>query len=393
MSTTVSQSIAERSDSPALWALLIGNFVIALGVLAPAGLVNELTHAFSVSVPTVGTLIGYGATLLCLEAPLFAFVTNRIDRRLLLTGALAIYAIGHLASAFAPTFGALLGIRLLMIGAAAIFTPQAASAIGLFVDPRRRGAAVTFIFMGWSLASALGIPVASLLAAHFGWSATYGIISAACAAAAIGVAVTLPPRLNAPQLSTHQWRLVFGNPKIMTILAVTAVALAGQFTVYPFIAAQLKVDLDAGPELIAVMLALFGIAGIVGGSVTTTGIDKLGPPATVAISLGLVVLGLLLWFPSSQSIALAAASIFIWGLGFAPSNSTQQARLIGAEPAVASASVALNTSAIYLGQAGGTFIGGQAMMWGHEHSIGLIGAALVTLAFAVSAFARIRFRA
>jgi predicted MFS family arabinose efflux permease len=372
---------------------MLGNFVIALGVLAPAGLVNELTHSFSVSVPTVGTLIGDGATLLCIEAPLLAFITNRIDRRALLVGALVLYAVGHLASAFAPSFGALLAIRLAMIGGAAIFTPQAASAVGLFVEPQRRGAAVTFIFMGWSLSAALGIPIATLLAAHLGWSATYMIVAAACAAAAIGVATTMPRQLKAPPLSVRAWKHVFGSAKILSILAVTAIALTGQFAVYPFVAAQLKTELGASPELIALTLAMFGIAGVVGASITGKGIDKLGPSATVAASLGAVICGLLLWFLSLHSIALAAASIFTWGLGFAPGNSTQQARLIGAEPDLASASVALNTSAIYLGQAGGTFIGGQAITMGSGHSLGLIGAALVALALAVSLFARMRFKA
>ena len=62
----------------ARWALLFGNFVIGTGVLAPAGLINELSSAFSVDVPKAGSLIGYGAAVLCIEAPLLAFLTNRV---------------------------------------------------------------------------------------------------------------------------------------------------------------------------------------------------------------------------------------------------------------------------------------------------------------------------
>ena len=42
----------------ALWALLFGNFVIGAGILAPAGLINDLRQAFNVDAATVGTLIG-----------------------------------------------------------------------------------------------------------------------------------------------------------------------------------------------------------------------------------------------------------------------------------------------------------------------------------------------
>jgi len=87
------------------------------------------------------------------------FLTNRIDRRMLLTGSMVLYVAGHLASAFAPGFSALLAIRLVMVASAAVFTPQAAAAVGLFVRPERRSSAVALVFVGWSLASAFGVPV------------------------------------------------------------------------------------------------------------------------------------------------------------------------------------------------------------------------------------------
>jgi MFS transporter, DHA1 family, inner membrane transport protein len=53
-----------------------------------------------------------------------------------------------------------------------------------------------------------------------------------------------------------------------------------------------------------------------------------------------------------------AGSVAIWGLGFASTNSMQQVRLVAAAPALAPASVSLNTSVLYIGQAIGSAIGG-----------------------------------
>ena len=53
--------------------------------------------------------------------------------------------------------------------------------------------------------------------------------------------------------------------KILLILSVTAISLAGQFTVYPFVASLLKSSFNATPELVAGLLSLYGIAGILGG--------------------------------------------------------------------------------------------------------------------------------
>ena len=203
----------------ARWALLFGNFVIGTGVLGPAGLINELSSAFAVDVPKAGSLIGYGAAVLCVEAPLLAFLTNRLDRRLLLTTALLLYVVGHAASAFAPSFGVLLAIRLAMVGGAAVFTPQAASAIALFIAPEHRAGSVAFIFLGWSVALAVGVPLVSLLGAHFGWSATYLVLAVASAVAATSVFATVPGGLLTPPLSVAAWKAVFRNRKVQLLLA------------------------------------------------------------------------------------------------------------------------------------------------------------------------------
>jgi predicted MFS family arabinose efflux permease len=240
----------------ARWALLFGNFVIGTGVLAPAGLINEISSAFSVDVSKAGSLIGYGAAVLCVEAPLLAFLTNRIDRRLLLTAALVLYVIGHLGSAFAPSFGVLLAIRLAMVGGAAVFTPQAASAIGLFMAPEHRAGSVAFIFLGWSVALAVGVPLVSLLGAHFGWSATYLVLALASAIAASAVFATIPGTLFTPPLSIAEWKAVFRNRKVQLLLAVTCIFLAGQFTEYPFVAARLKSAVGADASTIAILFAV-----------------------------------------------------------------------------------------------------------------------------------------
>src|SRR5260370_3551 len=54
------------------------------------------------------------------------------------------------------------------------------------------------------------------------------------------------------------------------------------------------------------------------------------------------------------NFALMAAAVAVWGLGFASTNSMQQVRLVGAVPALCTASVSLDTSALYICQAIGS---------------------------------------
>ena len=62
-------------------------------------------------------------------------------------------------------------------------------------------------------------------------------------------------------------------------------------------------------------------------------------------------------------------------------------------PALASASVALNTSVLYLGQAGGTAIGGDLITRNLPSFIGPAGLAFLLSAIAASWWARKRFGA
>lgn len=87
---------------------MLGNFVTGTSVLAPAGMLPDLAAGLGVTIRDAGLLITFGAIVLCIGSPLTAWLTSRIDRRLLLTTTLAVLALGNLASAFAPNYAVLL---------------------------------------------------------------------------------------------------------------------------------------------------------------------------------------------------------------------------------------------------------------------------------------------
>ena len=103
--------------------------------------------------------------------------------------------------------------------------------------------------------------------------------------------------------------------------------------------------------------------------------------------------GLAAWSVFSGSLVTAIASVFVWGLGFGAAVAMQQAHLISVAPALASASVALNTSVLYLGQAGGTTIGGELITRNAHNLIGPAGAAFMLTAIVASRWANRKFGA
>ena len=68
-----------------------------------------------------------------------------------------------------PDYGTVLALRLLMLVAAALYTPQAAATVALLVPEKERPGAIAFVFLGWSLAIAGGLPLVTFLTTQFGW--------------------------------------------------------------------------------------------------------------------------------------------------------------------------------------------------------------------------------
>jgi MFS transporter, DHA1 family, inner membrane transport protein len=157
---------------------MLGNIVTGCSVLAPAGMLSELSADLDVSIRGAGLLITFGAVVLCLGSPLTAWLTSRIERRTLLTATLAVLAFTNVASAFAPDYASLLVIRLVMLSVGALYTPQAAGTAALIVPAEKRGSTIAFIFLGWSLAAAVGLPLIALVANRYGWRTVYGGIGA-----------------------------------------------------------------------------------------------------------------------------------------------------------------------------------------------------------------------
>jgi predicted MFS family arabinose efflux permease len=81
-----------------------------------------------------------------------------------------------------------------------------------------------------------------------------------------------------------------------------------------------------------------------------------------------------------------------WALGCFSTNSAQQARLGLAAPALAPALMALNTSAIYLGQATGAASGGVLLAHSGYTQLHWVGSVWMFLAMALSAWATVRSR-
>ena len=352
-------------------------------MMAP-GLLIVLSNDLGASVPQTALLITIAAIAMCFGSPILATLTSQIDRRTVLAGSLALYAVGHALCAFAPNLFTLIVMRTITMLGAAVFTPQAAATLGIVIAPERRSGAITAVFLGWSVASVVGSPLSAWLGAHVGWRGTFGLFAGLCLVGVVWVFRVVPKRLRGAPLSRDAWIEVAKHPALIAILLVTVVSGSGQFTTFAYIAPYVANTLDPSPNTLSLALVLFGTAGVVGNVWATRRIGQHGATSNVTISMISMCVGMLT-LAAVGSIWLGfIVGALTWGAGVFANISSQQARLVGASPQLAGASIALNTSMIYLGQAIGTSVGGAVIASAGYRWLPLIGATVLLGALALS---------
>ena len=343
--------------NPRLLVLCFGNFIIGTGTLIVPGMLPSLAHGLGVTVPVAAQLITAFAFTVCITAPPLAALTARFDRRALLVTVQLLFAAGHFASAFASSLHELLVLRVLSSVGAALFTAQAASTAALLVPTERRGSAIAFVFVGWSIASVVGMPLGAYVSEMVGWPAGFLIVGCGALLAAAAVHLTIPRGLMIVPIGRAMWASLFANRRLMLTVAVTAIQAAAQFTVLSFLVPSFKTLFNASPESISILLVLFGATGVAGNIIGARLVDRMGAAKVTLLGLISMLASHVIWLLVPGSWTLLVIFLLLWGIGCFSTNSAQQARLVMLSPPHAPVSVAMNSSAMYFGQAVGTAAG------------------------------------
>ena len=338
-----------------------GNFVVGLGTLVIASMLPTLSSDLGASIAAVGQLLAGYAIALAIGAPTIAALTSRVDRRVLLTAALAVFGALHLLAAVMPGYAALFAVRVVTGFVAAVVTPQAASTAALLVPGTMRGRALGFIFLGFSLATVIGVPFGGYVASFMGWRATLGLVGMMALAVALWMWLQIPAGLHIVPIDRAGWLRLARHPALLLVVAVTVVQGSAQFVLYSYLVPLMQAQAGLDAARAGVIFGVLGVFGLLGNLMGARLMDRLGPARVVQIALWLMLLAFALW-PlirlSGGDWLVVGLVCAIWGLPVFACNAAQQARLVALAPDLASASIALNSSGIFLGQAVGAAIGG-----------------------------------
>ncbi|MFK0291052.1 MFS transporter [Streptomyces sp. NPDC090442] len=368
----------------ALLALAISAFGIGTTEFVMMGLLPDVAHDLGTSVPTAGYLVSAYALGVVIGAPLLTALGSRVPRKRMLVALMAVFTVGNLASALAPTFGLLVAGRLLAGLPHGAFFGVGAVVAARMVHEGRRARAVATMFLGLTIANIVGVPAATLLGQHLGWRATFLVVAVIGLVAMASLARLIPPLPAEARTGLGGELRALGNRQVLLGLLTTVFGFAGVFAVYSYLASMMTEVTGFAAGTVPVVLALFGIGMTLGALAAGPLTDRALRPTLYAALGALAVVLTVFHFVATVKWAALVSIVLIGAVGFLTTTPLQMLVMNKAQhaPTLAAAS---NQSAFNLANAGGAWIGGLVLSagWGWT-SPTLAGAVLAAAGLVVA---------
>jgi DHA1 family inner membrane transport protein len=343
-----------------LLILAVGTFVLGVDGFVLPGLLPAISSDLSVSVATAGQLTTAFAIAYAIGSPVIATVTGRMDRRVVIGVGMVAFLIGMVLQAAGPTYEVVLVGRVVAALGAAAFQANAFAVAGVLAPPERRSRAFAMIGAGSSLAAVLGVPLGLLIGQLWGWRGTLWTIAALAAVTVVLAGIGVPSvKLPATTMRTRLGVLV--NPRILVLLAVSALVLAPLFLVTSYAAAVVGVSTPGDDNAILVALLVYGAGFFLGNRLVGKFADRFASLTVIIAGLGVAAAASALLAGVQHWFVPTLVALFILGLMGSTLFIPQQNRVFVAGGDVAAVALSLNGSMNYVGTAIGAVLGGAVL--------------------------------
>ncbi|WP_051854614.1 MFS transporter [Streptomyces sp. NRRL B-1347] len=370
-----------RATASWLIALFTGAFAVSCTEFVPVGLLPQIADDLSVSESAAGQLVTTNAIAFAIGAPLLAAVFAKTDRRRVLLATLSLFAVSHLMAGLAPNFAVLMLSRVLSGAMMGLYLATALTVAARLAAPERRARSMATIVAGVSTATALGVPVSTVLGHGAGWRVPMLGISALAllALGLVATAVTKSGTDDGPSLRVRFTAL--RNRTVLVGLGAIMTFWAASFTVYTYVVPLLEDRAGIHGALVTLTLFLAGL-GAVGGNLIGGRSADAQPRRTLIVTTGVTTLALFAALPATTTPAAAIALIAVWQLAAWSFVPAVQSVLYQAAGPGGDLAVSFAISGFNVGIVAGAGLGGVALDTGGLSAVVLLGAALAVIATA-----------
>lgn len=360
---TISTTGLPRSTALVLFALAVGGFAIGTTEFATMSLLPYFAPALGIDAPTAGHVISAYALGVVVGAPLLAVLGARLPRRTLLVLLMALFALGNGLSALAPTYHWMLLFRFISGLPHGAYFGIAALVAASIVPPHRRTVAVGRMFLGLTVATIIGVPLANWLSQAVGWRWSFALVAALGVLTMVCVRLLAPHSPAEPDSSPLRELGALTRGQVWLTLGIGAIGFGGLFAVYTYLADILGAVTHVSPSIVPLVMAAFGIGMTLGNLFIPVLADRaVMPTAGGLLVWSAVVLAI---FPfTAGNIWTISLCVFFIGFGGAL-GTVLQTRLMDVAEDAQGLAAALNHSAFNFANALGPYLGGLALAAGY----------------------------
>jgi MFS transporter, DHA1 family, inner membrane transport protein len=374
--------------SPLIFALFLATFAIGTTEFAVVGLLPDIAASLDSSISQTGLLVSGYAIGVAIGGPVIVALTSSQPRKRTLLQLCAIFVVGHVLAALAPDYGFLMGARIFAAASHASFLGIAAIVAAESVPPERSARAVSFVWLGFSAASLVGVPSATAIGHAFGWRAAFWMLAVVGVIAGAALQLWMPASPSSEASSLRQEMIALRRPQVLLAMVMSLLVCASTFAVFTYVAPLLLEETGISAGALPLMLLLFGAGGAVGMVIGGRLGDWKPLEAVAALSLAYALFYLVL-IAVIDSVALVAAAMIIWGFLFLAPCVPLQTRVVRKAIDGPNLASTLNQCAFDIGNALGPTLGAAALALGFDYrALPWIGSALALLCAATAIFSR-----
>lgn len=312
---TVTPTRADRIRYGGLIALMIMGFLLVTAEFLPNGVLTEMADGLGVTPGQAGQTVTVTALVGLVVAPTVGLVFPRLDRRSLLVWMALAAAVSNLVVAIAPNLVVVLLARFLLGAAISAYWTMSITVAARLAGPEHLGRGVMFTSAGVSLATVAGVPLGVMLSELVDWRAVFAIAGVLMAVLAVALRWALP---SVPAERASSLRLLVDTvrrPGIGLGMVGHVLVVLGHFLAYTYVRLALERIPDVEASTIVVLLALFGVGGLLGNISIGLVIDRTF--AFFAVFAPLVISAAVVsMIVFAGSIVGVGAVVLLWGFFF-----------------------------------------------------------------------------
>ncbi|ASK60832.1 MFS transporter [Virgibacillus phasianinus] len=369
-----------------VYFLMIISFVVGMVELIIGGILDLIAEDLHVSLGQAGFLITIFSLIFAIASPILLIATAKIERKRLTLISLVIFLLGNIITVFSPSYSILFTGRVISALSGSLLIILCLTMAPSIVDPKYRGRAIGIVSMGVSASLVLGIPIGLMLGNAFNWRAPFILISLLTVLSIIAIYLYMDRVEPKPSIPIGEQLATLKDRKIFFAQSTTFLFLAGHTTLYAYLTPFVKETMGIEGSWISIIYLIFGIAAVSGGGFGGTLADLMGTKRTILtaiIAFGLAIFAIPY---TTFFLPLFLGVMIVWGMMSWAISPAMQSFLIEASPETSDIQQSLNNSALHLGIAIGSLIGGVVIERISIEHTATVGGLLVIVALGTALF-------